>query len=174
MRQTKKLTLSAMVVALGTLFLVLGAVVDVLDLSACALASVLVAFVFIEVGAPYHFLVWLATALASFIIYPGGTVWILYLSVFGIYPILKAYIERLPRIFWIILKLVYINIILVLLIFLIELIFDMPVIASDNLWIRIGMYVFFNAALLAYDFFMTVMIRFYFNKIRNKIIHLLK
>ena len=52
MRQTKKLTLSAMIVALGTVSMVLGAVIEVFDLTAVALASALVAFVYIELGSP--------------------------------------------------------------------------------------------------------------------------
>ncbi len=174
MRQTKKLTMSAMIVALSTLFLVLGAFIDVLDLSACALASVLVAFVYIEIGRPYHFLVWLATSLATFLLFSGSTVWILYLSVFGIYPILKAYIEKLPRWSWLILKLLYINAVLTVLAFLFELIFKIPLIAHDNLLVKIGLYILLNVAFVLYDIFMTVMVRFYFDRIRNRIKHLLK
>ena len=47
MRQTKKITLSAMLTALGTVLMVLGAFIDVIDLSVCALASLLVVFVYI-------------------------------------------------------------------------------------------------------------------------------
>ena len=72
MRQTKKVTLSAAVVALSILFLVLGAFVDVLDLSACALASLLVVFVYIEIGSPYTYLVWLATSLTAFLFLSGN------------------------------------------------------------------------------------------------------
>ena len=112
-----------MILALGTALMVLGAVFEVLDLSVCAVASLFVAFVYIEIGAPYTFIVWLLTSLLSFIFFPGSVIWIEYLLVFGIYPIIKAYVERLPRVLWIILKAVYINAVLVALIFLFELIF---------------------------------------------------
>ena len=62
MKQTKKLTLSAMIVALGTVFMKLGSIIEVFDLTAAALASMLVAFVYVEIGSPYTWLVWLATS----------------------------------------------------------------------------------------------------------------
>ncbi len=174
MRQTKKLTLSSMVAALSTLFLTFGAYIEVLDLSACALASVLVAFVYIEIGRPYHFLVWLVTSLCSALLFTAKPVWLLYLMIFGIYPILKAYIERLPRPAWLILKLVYINTVMAAFIFLFELLFGIPFLNVDKLIIKIALYVFLNAAFILYDIFMTVMVRFYFDKLRNRIKHLLK
>ena len=59
MSQTKKITLSAMMVALSTAFMVLGAAINVLDLTVCALASMLVVFVYIEIGSYYPWLVWI-------------------------------------------------------------------------------------------------------------------
>ena len=81
-----------MLSALGTVLLLVGAFVDVLDLSMCAVASLCVVFIYIEVGSPYTWLVWLTTSLLTFIFSPGKTVWMLYLLIFGVYPLLKAYI----------------------------------------------------------------------------------
>ena len=52
MRSTKKITLSAMMCALSVVILALGAVFEALDLTAAAIASICIAFVYIEVGAP--------------------------------------------------------------------------------------------------------------------------
>ena len=90
MKHTKKLTLSAMIVALGTVFMVLGAIVEVFDLTAVALASALVAFVYIELGSPYTWLVWLCTTFTTFIVFQSSQMWFMYLVLFGIYPILKG------------------------------------------------------------------------------------
>ena len=70
MSQTKKLALSATLTALGTVFMVLGGFIEVLDLTVCALASLLVAFVYIEIGAPYYWLVWICTSLCSALLFP--------------------------------------------------------------------------------------------------------
>ena len=174
MRKTKKITLSAMVVALGTLFLVLGGFIDVLDLSASAIASVLVAFVYIEIGSPYTWLVWLSTTLASFICFSGSVLWLEYFLIFGIYPILKAYIERTPRKFWLILKLIFINAMLWLIFLGFELIFKTSVFIVDKTWMKIGIYLIMNVAFIAYDLFVTVMVRFYIERLRPRFKHLLK
>ncbi len=181
MKQTKKLTLSAMIVALGTVFMVLGAVIEVLDLSAVALASVLVAFVYIELGSPYTWLVWICTTLATFILYQHSAMWFIYLVLFGIYPILKGYIERLPRIFWWPIKLVFANLSFVLMLFGVSLITGMPFINAEETFFGITgealyavTWILLNVAFVAYDFFILVMIRFYIERIRPKFKNLLK
>lgn len=174
MRQTKKITLSAMVVALGTVFMVVGGFVEVLDLTVCALASLLVAFVYIEIGSPYTWLVWICTSLATFLCMPGKFIWLTYLLVFGIYPILKAYIERLPRGAWLIIKLLFINCMIWLLIFGFDVIFGIPFFAVDKLWIKAFVYVVMNIGFIAYDLFITVLVRFYFEKLRHRFRNFLK
>ncbi len=174
MRATKKLTLSAMLVALGTVLMVIGGYVEVLDLTVCALVSLLVAFACVEIGTPYTWLIWLATSLATFLIPTGKALWLLYLLIFGIYPILKGYIERLTRPLWYVLKLVFINAILALLSFAYEFIFELPLVPIDNKYIVVGVYAVMNIAFIAYDMFITVMIRVYFGKFRNRIKNLLK
>ena len=180
MKETKKLTISAMTVALGVVFMVVGAVFEVLDLSTAVLASLLVVFIYIEIGSPYTWLVWLATSLGSFLLYPGSLMWLVYLFVFGIYPILKGYIERLPRFLWIILKLVFVNIAILLLVLLSEVLVGVsffgdvsdinlaPGIVYAILWVMM------NIAFILYDWMIALMLRFYFVRIRPKIERILK
>ena len=174
MRTTKKVTVSAMVIALSVVFLAVGAMWGLLDLSLAAVSSLLVAFVYIELGSPYTWLVWLSTSLIMFIMPNGITVGCEYFFVFGIYPILKAYIERLPRIFWWIVKLVYINILFVLLIFFAELLFGEALFVKDVLWINVGLYLVMNIAFIAYDLFITVLVRVYMTHYRQKFRKFLK
>ena len=161
-------------VALSVVMMLLGAVVDVLDLTACAFASLVMVFAYIELGSPYTFLIWICTTLISAIIFPASLVWIEYLLVFGIYPLIKAYIERLPRGFWWPLKLVFINAIIWLLILLVDLIFGTPFLEGDTLLLRVATYVLINIAFVAYDFFITIMVRFYFDKLRPRFQRFLK
>ena len=72
MSQTKKITLSAMMVALGTAFMVLGAVIEVLDLTVCSIASMLVVFIYLEIGSYFPWLVWICTSLATALILPAS------------------------------------------------------------------------------------------------------
>ena len=176
MNQTKKLTLSAMIVAIGTLFMTLGVVIEVFDLTAVALASALVALVYIELGSPYTWLVWLCTTFTMFILWNWTTtMWFMYLVLFGIYPILKGYIERLPRVFWWLIKLPFANVAFALMLFGIQLIFGIPFIDStETLFgitgraLYIVVWALLNVAFIAYDFFITVMVRYYMVKLRQR------
>ena len=180
MKETKKLTISAMTVALGVVFMVLGAVFEVLDLSAAVLASLLVVFIYIEIGSPYTWLVWLATSLGAFLLYPGSLMWLVYLTVFGIYPILKGYFERLPRVLWIILKLAFVNISMALLTLFAEWLTGVsflgeapdtgfnPIVFYAILWLLM------NVAFFLYDKMIGIMLAFYYARIRPKIERILK
>ena len=174
MRTTKKLTLSSVMVALGAVIMALGAMVEVLDLSVCVLASLIMVFIYLEIGSPYTWLTWLATSLITFLIFPGKTIWLNYFLVFGIYPLLKAYIEKLPKAVWIIVKLAYANAVVWAMFFLMELIFGVPLFEKDALWLKAVLYVIINVAFLAYDLFITMAVRVYFGKIRQKISTMLK
>ncbi len=174
MSNTKKLSISAILVALGTVFMVLGAVVEVMDLSVCAIASLIVVFIYLEIGAPYTWLVWLATSLATALMFPGSLIWVEYLLVFGIYPLVKAYIERLPRLIWWPIKLAFINAIIWALFFVAEGFFGVPFFEGDTLPLKVVTYLLINVAFVAYDMFITVMVRLYFEKIRHRIKRFLK
>ena len=181
MNSTKKLTLSAMIVALGTVFMVLGAVIEVFDLTAVALASVLVAFVYMELGSPYTWLVWLCTTLTTFLFYQHSPMWFIYLVLFGIYPILKGYVERLPRLWWWPIKIIFGNVAFILMVFGIKIITGIPFIdPSETMFgisgklLYIVTWVMLNVAFILYDFFIAVMVRYYLEKLRPRFKKILK
>ena len=160
--------------ALGAVIIALGAMVEVLDLTVCALASLIVVFIYLEIGSPYTWLTWLATSLITFFIFPGKPIWLNYFLIFGIYPLIKAYIEKLPKAVWLLVKLVYANAVIWAMLFLMNLIFGIPLFEKDILWLKIALYAVMNVAFVAYDLFITVSVRIYFVKIRPKIANMLK
>ena len=174
MSQTKKITLSAMLVALGTAFMVVGAVIEVLDLTVCALASMLVVFVYLEIGSYYPWLVWICTSLATALIYPVSIIWAEYALVFGIYPLIKSYIERLPKWTWIIVKLVYINATIWGLFAICEFLIGKSFFGDEGRGMVIATYVLMNVAFVVYDYFITVMVKFYYQKLRPRFKKFLK
>ena len=184
MKKTKKLTLSAMIVALGVLFMSLGAVLPVLDMSSAVLASLLMCFTYLELKSPYTWLVWLATALLSFVMFPGSFMWLTYLLVYGIYPVLKGYIERLPRPFWIPIKLVFVNaMMLIMLLFSEPLtgvsffgdVSDMHLLAGFDLRIiYAAIWVLLNVAFMLFDRLIVVLVIWYQVKLRPRFGNLLK
>ena len=181
MTQTKKLTISAMIVALGTVFMIIGAVVEVLDITAVALAAVLVSFIYIELGSPYTWLVWICTTLTTFLLYQHSAMWFIYFILFGLFPILKGYIERLPRPFWFLLKIVFGNIASVILFFGIKVVTGIPFVdPNDTIFgitgksLYILTWVLFNVAGIVFDLYLTVMVRYYLDKLRPRFKKILK
>ena len=180
MKKTKKLTLGSAIIALGVAFMSLGAVLPVLDMSVAVLASLLMCFVYLELGSPYTWLVWLATALLSFVMFPGSLMWLTYLLVYGIYPILKGYIERLPRAFWLLLKLVYVNAMMTVMLLFSEVLTgvsffgDVSALPADPRIIYVAMWVILNVAFILYDKLVVVMVVWYQHRLRPRIANLLK
>ncbi|MBO5945381.1 MAG: hypothetical protein J6Q69_02125 [Clostridia bacterium] len=175
MRNTKKVTLSAMASALSSVILLLSSFLGVMEISVGAIASLLVVLINIEVKGPYPYLVWAVTSTISILLFPSKTIGVAYLLVFGIYPILKAYFERLPRVFWWLVKLAYFTVVLAVMILATELVLgvsffeEMPNTAPIlKTLMKVGIIGLFYVAFVAYDMFITVLIRLYFMKFRDK------
>ena len=175
MKKTKKLTLSAMMVALGTVFLIIGANIEALDLAMGAVSSIIMVFVYIELRSPYTWLVWLATATLALLL---GTANLLsglwYLTLFGIWPILKGYVERLPRVVWLVPKLIFANLAFFVVIGSWYLIFKVSPFAIDALWLKIVALAVGNFAFIIYDLFVTAVAKVYLLKYQKRFSKLLK
>ena len=174
MSQTKKLTLSAIMVALGAAVMAVGALFEVMDLTTCCFASLLIMFIYIEIGSPYTWLAWLATSLAVLLIAPAKLVWAEYLFIFGIYPILKAYIERLRRPLWLPIKAAFFAVVICGAYLVCELLLGIPFFEVESTVLKIGTSVLIAVCAAAYDMFLTVLVRFYIFKIRPRIKNLLR
>lgn len=97
-RTTRRLAVSAMLAALSVVLLWIGSLVEVLDLSAAAIASMLVVFAVIEMSYRYGMLVFAVAAVLSLLLLPVKTPALIYAAFAGYYPVLKALLEgRLPR-----------------------------------------------------------------------------
>lgn len=90
---TRRLAVSAVLAALGVVLLLLGSLVQVLDLSMAAIASLLVVFAVIEIGGKYPILIYLVTSVLSLLLLPVKTAALIYFVFAGYYPILKAVLE---------------------------------------------------------------------------------
>lgn len=177
MRSSKKLTVSAISVALGVVFMALGAVFSSLDLTVVCLASLLVTFVYIEVGAPYTYLVWICTTLLAALFYPASLMWSAYLLVFGIWPILKGAVEKLRHALWLLVKLAYGTLSLSLLFVIEAFVLGIPMESLFGLPMEVSAVILVLVSVIAfmfYDVFLTVGVRTYYQKIRPKIKNLLK
>lgn len=180
MRHTKKLTLSALSVAFGVLLLYLGTLLSVLDLTAVALAALLVVFAQIELHSPYQFFVAAGTALLAFLLLPDKTPALLYLLFGGIYPIVKGYLERLPRILAVILKIAVYNLFLGLSLWALFALFgfDPAMYSFGGKLPLLAVYIiggiFLELLLFLYDLALTRLRLYYLYRLRQKILPILK
>ncbi len=172
MKRTKKLSLCAMLTALGTVLLLLGSFIEIVDLSAAALASFLVIFVFIELGGKWAVGLWLATAVLSLLIFPSGAS--LFYGALGLYPLLKALYERCHPILleWF-LKMLSCNTILAAYILIGKFVLLLPdaVLNGMLLWIFVALA---NVAFILYDIALSKAIVFYGLRLRVRLSKLLK
>ena len=97
-KTTRRLTVSAILAALGVVLLMLGSLVQVLDLSMAAIASLTVVFAVIEIRGKYPLLIYVVTSLLSLLLLPVKTAALIYFLFAGYYPMVKEILEKkLPK-----------------------------------------------------------------------------
>ncbi len=165
--KTKYLTVSAMLTAVGVLFLGLGSVVDTLDLTSAGLASILCVWAVIELRGAYPWMIWAVTAFLSILLLPQKTAGFFYLFI-GIYPIAKEKLERLKRLPEMLLKIVIFHI-MIALCWLVMKIFVPDQVTASNPWMYLATYALALVAFLLYDYALTKLISFYLVKLQPRI-----
>ena len=179
--KTKKLTLCAIMSAMGVVMLTLGSLVEVLDLSMAAIASMLCIVAVIEIGGIYSWMIYATTSILSVILYPAGTACWFYLVFFGFYPIIKEKLEKLNKPLSWVLKIIIFNVSVVVYVLVAFFIFYGGVgTFSDILTQTFGESKFVSAFAIAlplilnfifviYDIALTRIISYYFIKVRHRL-----
>ncbi len=107
MKNTSKTALGGMAVALGTVIMLLASAIPTLEYAIPALSGFMVLFIIIESGSGWGAGVYAATSLLGIFIVPNKEAVGMYIALFGLYPILKYYVDRLPKVPGYIIKTVY-------------------------------------------------------------------
>lgn len=97
MKATKKLSISAIMSALGVCIVWLGSLLEVMDLSAVALAGFIIAFAHIELKGYYPYLIYASTSILLLVVMPAKLGALMYVLFGGIYPTVKLYAERMIK-----------------------------------------------------------------------------
>ena len=156
MKPVRALTLSAVLAALSVLLLFLGSLFDVTDLAAVIVASFFVTLTVIECRGAWPWLLYIVVSVLSFLLFPGRFVTIEYALFGGIWPILKYWIERLPRLPSFLLKLLVGNGLALGAAWLGLKFFGLEVPAS--VWLKAAVVVLWEAVFLLYDLLLTRLI----------------
>ncbi|NTV89903.1 MAG: hypothetical protein HGA22_06020 [Clostridiales bacterium] len=163
----KKIALGGILGALVLICLFFAVTLPTSRISLYALASFFVSVIIIEAGISTGWLFYVSTGLLSFVILPDKVGIIPYLVFFGLYGIVKYYIEKLDSIILeYVLKLVYFNACLVAAIFLIRNFFVTDITVNLPWWIVI---VLLEVVFVIYDYVYTLFVAYFREKIKPKL-----
>ena len=170
-KKIKEITISAMTVALSVVILWLGRLTEVADLCALALSSFFVLFALMELRRPFPVLIYAATSILSLLF--ARETGLLYLTLAGVYPLLKFRIDKLPRVASYFLKFLYFNAVAVGYYALLRFILTVGDLDMAP-WLLLLYFLMMNLTFFFYDLALRRFVRYYFVKIQPRIARLLK
>ena len=164
---TKKIALNGILGAFAVICTLLAVILPTNKMSFYALSSFFMAVIVIESGIRAGFLFYISTCILSFIIIPDKLGVLPYVIFFGLYGIVKYYIEKLGRIIQeYILKFVYFNICLGIAWFTVSKLFEFSLPVELPWWVPvIGIEVVF----FLYDVVYTLFISYYREKLKPRL-----
>ena len=152
--RTRRTAACGMLAALASVLLVLGSLVDVLDLSCAAAASLGVVYARIEYGAKWSAAVWLCASVVSLLLFALFA---------GPYPLFKAIAERRTQVVSWVCKLLFFNLaltaVLVVGVYLLGL--------EDFFGFTVVVYAAGNALFVLFDIALTQLISVYYRRFRR-------
>lgn len=157
---SKYIAKSGILIALTIIILYLSSILPISKLTILTIASCFIPLSIIQTSIKNTILVYIACSLLSFFLLPINTA-LYYTFFFGIYGIVKYYIEKIHNLFGeVILKLLFFNILLIVAYAFFKSLLVLPL----NLPI-IGVYLIAQAAFLIYDYALTLIITYFIDKI---------
>ncbi len=164
MKGVKKTALPAMLAALSVVIMYAGSMLGKMDIATAVISSLCVMIALGEFGYKSAVGVYLVTAVLSFVIVPAKTAVILFIVLFGLYPLVKFFSStRGNKVNEYVIKYCYLNISLLILIVIVTVFF-----AKLPVWVTLLVFVGANLLLPVYDFTLDGLMAFYCNRIRRR------
>lgn len=156
--KSSKLAIGGISVALSLVILYLTNIIPINTLAILTIVSSIIPITIIKTDIKTAIMVYIITSICSFMFLPI-TYSIMYIAIFGIYGIIKCFIERLHNTsLEILLKLVFFNIILAIVYF------ALPSILGNIKISILLMFIGVNIAFLVYDYALTIVITYFLAK----------
>ena len=95
---THRMVTCAILCALSTVALAIGTILEIIDLTAAAMAAVIVLLIYLCYGARYALLSYAVTGALGVMLMPQSLAVWSYIGLMGYYPVIKSRLDRLPRI----------------------------------------------------------------------------
>lgn len=164
---TKKIALNGILGALAVLSLLLATILPTNRLSFYALSSFFISVAIIESGIKAGWLFYAATCLLSLIIVPEKLGLVPYVIFFGIYGIVKYYIEKLNKLtIEYALKFMYFNICVGIALLSVNQLFGYGLIVKLPWWLLV---IALEVVFFIYDFVYTLFINYYREKLKPRL-----
>ena len=164
-KDTKNITLSSLLSALIVVLILLGTLIELLDITVAAVCSLIVFVVKIESGGKYPFLVFLTASILALIFIPMSTATLYFLGFFGFYPILKSALRKMPKLLRKTLCILIFNTSMCILMFCFKKIFALQ---NEPWQIYVALLITSNLFFICFDYLLDVFIFIYIKKIRPK------
>lgn len=163
--KAKEITLSAILIALTIIILYLNLLLPISTISILTLASLLIPIALIRGSMKSAILVYISSSIIGLFLLPINII-ILYILFFGIYGIVKYFIEKINNMpLEILFKIIFFNVILFISLFVFK-----AFIAIEITKLPIGVFLIMaQVVFLIFDYTLTLLITFYLEKIHQKI-----
>lgn len=163
--KTNNITVGGISIALSIVILYLTTIIPINTIAILTLASAIIPIVIIRSNIKTSIFVYIITSILSFFFLPINYS-ILYILIFGLYGIVKYFIEKLNKLFYeIIIKLVFFNIVL----FIGYFVFTSFIGPITIKLYPIVLFILAQIAFLIYDYALTIIITIYLKRIHGKI-----
>jgi len=163
--KTKRIALNGILGAFAVICLVLATVLPTNRIALYALSSFFVAVSIIESGVKSGWIFYTATSMLAFILVPNKLGVIPYVIFFGIYGIVKFYIEKLDKIVpEYVIKFVFFNICAGIAALTARQLFSINLTVAPPWWVIV---IALEIIFFMYDFVYTLFIRYYEEKLRK-------
>ena len=113
MKQTKRIALGGIMSALCVVIMMIGAIIGLGVYVAPMIAGICLIPTGKKYGKGYHTMLWIIVSILSILLVPDIEEGLMFLCLFGLYPIVQPYFQRLPRIARLIVKLLYFNVVII-------------------------------------------------------------
>ena len=167
--QTKKLTLCALISAIGVMIMLIGGFSGVGTYAAPILSGMVLIPIIDEYGLKYSIACWLVTGSLSLILVSDKELALFYCCIIGWYTCVKTLIDRLPGVFRWLLKAVIFNAAVIALYAVIFAVIGMKNAGFENTFMIVLSLVLGNAVFIIYDLALTRLTKVYRLKLRSRI-----
>lgn len=165
MKSINKIAFCSVVSALGIVLLYIGSFFGTIDVATAVIVSLIVMITVAELGVPRGIAVYIIISVLSFVLVPNKTALMLFVFLFGLYPIIKiAFETRYGVVMSFVAKYIYLNVMMTAFV-LVNCFFFVKLPAL----IVVIAYVVSNLALPVYDVVIARLSFFYYDRIRSKL-----